>query len=167
MTRSLSELIAGDVAPGSLSIRPASQGDEAFILSLERSHSSSFISDRWGRPAIERPGLGDAFPHAYFIIQNAGQDIGCIALFEEHDVLQIEQLYVKVSETKEQVVTEVLNHLLLKSANAFQRVCVIDDKDSPSLRAFEKAGFKAVSAESHKALLERKITIEDGVSRYV
>ncbi|WP_199202970.1 GNAT family N-acetyltransferase [Mesorhizobium sp. L-2-11] len=139
--------------PCHVSLRRATGEDEPFILELERSalrRLSEAIFGYW----TPRPGMGETFPDGSWIIQRENEDVGCFALSERQNVLEIEQLYLLPDARNCGIGNYVLTRILTLAAVKHHSVQIVLLAENDAQRFLERAGFAVTAVSSTRIFME-------------
>lgn len=155
------------MTPGEITRRPVRESDRAFLLELyaaireqeltltpwtpEQKHA--FVEMQFNAQTV---GYRDAYPQAaHEIICASGRDVGRIYWSNKPDCLHILDITISPPLRNLGAGSHVLREILDAADWEGKPVTIYVESYNPSLRLFERLGFRAIAQDSFQLLLER------------
>jgi len=133
-----------------ISLRPASRADADFVFRLTQAGMRDYAVATWGRwdEAATRASFK---PDTHRIIQHEWQDIGCVALEDRGDHLDLRKLYVLPPYQNRGIGTRVLRDVLAAAGKPIRlRVLSVN----PARRFYERIGFVVIRSTPQRNYME-------------
>lgn len=155
------------MTPSEITRRPASESDRPFLLSLyadvrepelaltpwtpEQKHA--FVEMQFNSQTV---GYRDAYPQAaHEIVCAAGRDVGRIYWSRNTDCLHILDIIIAPPSRNLGIGSYVLREILEEADREQKSVTIYVESYNPSLRLFERLGFRAIGQDGFQLLLKR------------
>lgn len=157
------------MTPPEVTRRHVRESDRAFLFQLyaavrepelaltpwTQEQRQAFVEMQFNAQTV---GYRDAYPQAaHEIICAAGRDVGRIYWSNQADCLHILDITIAPSSRNSGFGSYVLREILDIADRELRPVTIYVESYNPSLRLFERLGFRAVTQDSFQLLLERRV----------
>jgi ribosomal protein S18 acetylase RimI-like enzyme len=136
-----------------VTLRPAVPDDAEFVLRVTEACMRAYAEQTWGawNEALTRASFD---PATHRIIQCDEQDIGCLALHEWDDHLDLDKLYILPAYQNRGIGTRLMDDIVAQAAAAGKPVRLSVLAVNPARRFYERAGFVVTQSTAERHYME-------------
>jgi GNAT superfamily N-acetyltransferase len=127
-----------------ITLRQASDSDWTFLSMIQETCMKAYAVRTWGT-WIPEP-LENFRPETHEIIQCDGDEIGCMAVVAEEDVLSLEKLYILPAFQGRGIGTWLLKRLIERAHACNKPIRLRVLRVNPARRLYERNGFRIDSS---------------------
>jgi ribosomal protein S18 acetylase RimI-like enzyme len=136
-----------------VTLRPAVSDDAEFVFRVTEACMRAYAEQTWGawNEAITRASFT---PATHRIIRCDDQDIGCLALYEMGDHLDLDKLYILPAYQNRGIGTALIRDIIARAAAAGKPVRLSVLAVNPARRFYERAGFVVMHSTGERHYME-------------
>jgi ribosomal protein S18 acetylase RimI-like enzyme len=136
-----------------VTLRPAASDDAEFVFRVTEACMRAYAEQTWGawNEAITRASFT---PATHRIIRCDDQDIGCLALHEREDHLDLDKLYILPAYQDRGIGTGLIRDITARAASAGKPVRLSVLAVNPARRFYERAGFTVTQSTAERHYME-------------
>src|SRR2546421_4855528 len=141
------------ISPPAVTLRPAAPDDAEFVFQVTEVCMRAYAEQTWGawNEAVTRASFD---PATHRIIQCDDQDIGCLALHERSDHLDLDKLYILPAYQNRGIGTRLIKDIIAQAAAAEKPVRLSVLAVNPARRFYERAGFVVTQSTTERHDME-------------
>lgn len=138
----------------SITFRPATSSDAAFILELEKITMREYVEALWGewKPSSTVEQLSSK---GHQIILCDERPVGCFAVTEDGDFLTVKKLYLEPGSQNKGIGAKALQKITSEAEMKGLRAALSVLTTNPAKRFYEREGFVVVSQTKERIRMER------------
>jgi GNAT superfamily N-acetyltransferase len=134
-------------------LRPASPADAEFVFRLAEAGLRHYAEQTWGK--WDDAGTRASFvPATHRIIQYGGQDVGCIALVESPDELELNRLFILPEFQNRGIGARLMGEVIAGARARRKPIRLRVLAVNPARRFWERLGFRVTRSTPERHYME-------------